>query len=403
VRLRLLLSPFLFLLVSADWPDFRGPAGDGHSSETNLPYTWSESENVAWKVELPGAGWSTPVISDGLIWLTTATEGNRSLRVLAVEAASGKIRVNTELFRLTQPVSGHSKNSGASPSAVVDGDRVYLHFGTYGTACVRKDGSILWRNQELKFFQVHGPGGSPALYGALLIINCDGNDSQSVVALDKMTGRIVWRKPRPSAMAYSTPLIIRTGSGPQAVSTGAQRAVSYNPVTGEEIWSVRYGDGFSNVPRPVYAHGLVYLCTGFYQPNLLAVRVDGRGDVTSTHIVWRNARGVPLTPSPIVVGEQIYMISDNGILTAMNARTGQEYWRHRLSSAYSASPLAADGRIYFLSEEGDTTVIAQGEQFRKLTVNRLDGRFLASIAVSDGALFLRSEQHLYRIGKKNAE
>jgi outer membrane protein assembly factor BamB len=392
----------LFLVViwfasAEDWPQFRGPGGDGVSKETKLPLTWSEKENVRWKVPLPGEGWSSPVVAGGEIWLTTATEAKRSLRALLVDAGTGRLRHNVEVFRLDSPVQGHEKNSGASPSAIVEGERVYVHFGSYGTACLRRDGTVLWRTQELKYSQVHGPGGSPQLYENLLILNCDGTDTQFVAALDKNTGKVVWRKPRPSAMAYSTPLLVQTAAGPQVVSTGAFRTISYDPRTGNELWSVRYGDGFSNVPRPVFAHGLVFLCTGFYQPEPLAVRLDGKGDVTSSHIVWRFARGVPLTPSPLVAGEQIYIVSDNGIVSCLDAKTGKENWRQRFPGNYSASPLFADERIYLTSEEGETTVIAPGTEFRKLASNKLDGRFFASIAVSSGALFLRSDKHLYRI------
>jgi outer membrane protein assembly factor BamB len=317
-----------------------------------------------------------------------------------MDAKSGRITINTEVFRLTSPARGHDKNSGASPSAIVEGDRVYVHFGQYGTACVKRDGTVLWRNQELKFAQVHGPGGSPELFEDLLIVNADGHDNQSVAALDKNTGKIVWRTPRPSAMAYSTPLLIRTTSGPQLISTGAHRTVSYNPRTGEAIWSVSYGDGFSNVPRPVYGQGLVFICTGFYQPNLVAIRPDGKGDVTSTHVVWRTARGVPLTPSPIVAGEHIYIVSDNGILGCFEAKTGKEVWRQRIPGNYSASPVLAGGRIYFLNEEGEATVIAPGPDFQKVASNKLEGRFFASPAISSGAMFLRSDTHVYRLENK---
>lgn len=394
----LLLLPISLLAPAEDWPQFRGPRGDGRSSEAKAPIGWSErSKNLRWKTPIPGSGWSSPVISGNSVWLTTATEGNRSLRLLSVDATTGKLQINVEVFRLASSVDGHEKNSGASPTPILEGDRVYVHFGSYGTACVRKDGTVLWRSQELKYSQVHGPGGSPVLHENLLILNCDGNDTQFVAALDKNTGKVMWRTPRPSAMAYSTPLIIQTASGAQLVSPGAHRATSYDPRTGRELWFVRYGDGFSNVPRPVFAHGLVYLCTGFYGPKLLAVRLDGKGDVTSSHMAWQYDRGVPLTPSPLVVGDMLYIVSDNGIVTALDAKTGREIWRQRLTGSYSASPVSVADKIYFLSEEGETTVIAPGNAFRKMAVNKLDGRFLASIAVAPGAFFLRSDTHLYRI------
>ena len=395
-------TPWLALFVvpfvqGEDWPDFRGPAGNGHSSETGVPLTWSEKQNIRWKVPVPGKGWSSPIVVGNEIWLTTATDGDQSLRVLAIDAAKGTILRNVEIFRLPSGVHAHQKNSGASPSVLVQGDRVFAHFGSYGTACLRRDGSVLWRNTELKYFQMHGPGGSPVLFEDLLIFSADGNDTQFVAALDKNTGKVVWRTPRPSGMAYSTPLVIRDGVAPQVVSTGAHRAYSYDPRTGKPLWSVDYGDGFSNVPRPVVAHGLVFLCTGFNQPHLLAVRLGGSGNVTATHIAWRTSRGAPLTPSPIVVGDLLYIVNDSGIASCLDAKTGKEQWRQRLPGTYSASPVFADGRIYFLNEAGETTVIAPGAEFRKLASNTLEGEFLASMAVSGRAFFLRSATHLYRV------
>jgi outer membrane protein assembly factor BamB len=396
------LVMFAGIIAAEDWPDFRGPRGDGHSSESRLPMNWSERQNVRWKVDVPGKGWSSPIVSNGEIWLTTATEGERSLRVLGFNAADGKLLRNVEVFRMAEAAKGHEKNSGASPSVLVEGDRVYAHFGGYGTACVRRDGTLLWRNQDVKFWQVHGPGGSPVLFENLLLFSADGNDTQSFVALDKSTGKIVWRKPRPSGMAYSTPLVIQTAQGPQVVSTGAHRAYAYDPRSGRELWWVNYGDGFSNVPRPVFAHGMVYLATGFNHPDLIAVRVDGRGDVTASHIAWRTSRGAPHTPSPVIVGDLFYMVSDAGIATCLDAKTGKEQWKQRLPGTYSASPVVAEGKIYFLNEAGETTVIAAQGQFRKLVSSSLEGEFLASMAVSSGALFLRSETSLYRIEEMRA-
>jgi outer membrane protein assembly factor BamB len=390
---------FVTLAAAEDWPDFRGPRGDGHSTETRLPLNWSERQNVRWKVDVPGKGWSSPIVSNGEIWLTAATDGDRSLRVLAFNAADGKLLRNVEVFRMAEAAKGHQKNSGASPSVVVEGDRVYAHFGGYGTACVRRDGTVLWRNQEVNFWQVHGPGGSPVLFENTLLFSADGNDTQSFVALDKNSGKVAWRKSRPSGMAYSTPLVVRTTEGPQVVSTGAHKAYAYDPRTGRELWWVSYGDGFSNVPRPVFAHGLVYLTTGFNQPSLLAVRVDGRGDVTSSHVSWRMSRGAPHTPSPVIVGDVLYMVSDAGIITCVDAKTGKEQWKQRLPGTYSASPVVSEDKIYFLNEDGETTVIAAQGPFRKLASNSLEGEFLASMAVADGALYFRSATSLYRIGE----
>jgi outer membrane protein assembly factor BamB len=281
---------------------------------------------------------------------------------------------------------------------VLEEDRVYLHYGAFGTACINTSGKVLWKTQLEYDNGQHGPGSSPVLYDNLLIISCDGRDVQYVVALDKMTGKVRWKQFRRGYQAYATPLIVRRPEGDQVISPGAFRVVAYEPLTGKEIWQVRYGDGFSNVPRPVYGNGLVFICTGFQEPSLLAIRVDGRGDVTNTHIVWTLNRAVPLTPSPLLVGEELYLVSDTGIATCLDARTGKEYWRGRLEGNYSASPVYADGRIYFLNEEGESRVIAHGKEFKLLATNRVEGQTLASLAVSGKSIYLRTGTHLYRFG-----
>ena len=239
----------------------------------------------------------------------------------------------------------------------------------------------------------------------LLIVSCDGSDDAYVAALDKGTGKVRWKTSRrqPWAQAYSTPLVIRVGDRDQVVSIGAYHAAAYDPQSGKEIWQVSYGDGFSNVPSPVYGHGLVYIATGFHKPSLLAVRPDGTGDVTSSHIAWTLSRGAPLTPSPLLVNDEIYVVSDNGIATCVNAKTGEIHWQQRIGGNFSASPVLADGHIYLLSEEGVATVLTPGKEFRKLATNSLDGSTLASMAVADGAIFIRSQSHLYRIGARKSE
>ena len=393
---------FLFLTLvvfGSDWPQFRGPTGQGHSDEHDLPLNWSETTNVRWKVAIPGRGWSSPVVQRDRVWLTTATEEGKSLRALAVDRNSGAILLNVELFRLKSPKLTNSKNSFASPTPIIDGDRVFLHFGALGTACITQSGEIVWKTRLEYDNGQHGTGGSPVLYGDLLIISCDGNDTQFVVALDRLTGRVRWKKPRAGYQAYTTPLIVSLPGGDQVISPGAFRAVAYEPRTGKELWQVTYGEGFSNVPTPVYGAGLVFICTGFQQASLLAVRLDGRGDVTKSKVVWKLDRGVPLTPSPLLVGNELYFVTDNGIATCVDAKTGKEYWRARLVGNHSASPISADGRIYFLSEEGESVVIAPGQQLKHLATNQIDGRTLASMAVAGGSIFVRSETHLYRIAR----
>jgi outer membrane protein assembly factor BamB len=337
------------------------------------------------------------VVQGDRIWLTTATEEGKSLRAISVDRNTGAIVQNVEVFRLKSAKLANPKNSLASPTPIVEGDRVYVHFGAFGTACITQSGEIVWKTKLEYDNGQHGTGGSPVLYEDLLIISCDGNDVQFVVALDKLTGKVRWKKSREGYQAYTTPLIVELAGSPQVISPGAFRAISYDPRNGKELWQVTYGEGFSNVPRPVYGDGLVFICTGFQEPSLLAVRVDGKGDVTKSKVQWKLDRGVPLTPSPLLVGSELYMVTDNGIVTCVDAKTGKEYWRARVGGNHSASPIYADGRIYFLNEEGESVVLAPGQQLKHLATNQLDGRTLASMAVSNGSIFIRSDTHLYRI------
>jgi outer membrane protein assembly factor BamB len=399
-------SPFAVVLIfsllstpvfAGDWPQFRGPTGQGYSDERGLPLTWTETKNVRWKVAIPGKGWSSPVIQGDKIWLTTATDEGKSLRAVAIDRNTGAILLNVEVFRLKSLGHISSKNSYASPTPVLDGDRIYVHFGANGTACLSQSGEIIWKTRLEYDNGQHGSGGSPVLYDNLLIVSCDGQDVQYVVALDKLTGKVRWKKSREGYQAYTTPLVVPLDAGHQLISPGAFRAIAYDPLTGKEIWQVKYGEGFSNVPRPVYGDGLVFICTGFQEPSLLAVRLDGRGDVTKSHIAWTLKRGAPLTPSPLLVGTELYLINDNGIATCVDAKTGTPYWQVRVGGNHSASPIYADGRIYFLSEEGESVVILPGKQFKAVAQNQLDGQTLASMAVSNGSIFVRSLTHLYRL------
>jgi outer membrane protein assembly factor BamB len=406
----LLIAGTTLLAQAEDWPQFRGPTGQGHTTERGLPLEWNETNNIIWKSPVPGLGWSSPAVANGRVWLTTVVESKErrgrvsaSLRALAYDVATGRELVNVEVFRLDDAGYVNPKNSRASPTPIVDGDRVYVHFGAEGTAAVSTSGEILWTT-HLRYESQHGNGGSPTLYRDLLIVNCDGNGGEAyVIALDTATGKTRWKtsRRRPADQAYSTPLVITVGQQDQLVSVGAYRAAAYEPLTGQEIWRVSYGDGFSNVPRPVFGQGLVFIATGFQTPSLLAVRPDGKGDVTRTHVAWTITRGAPYTPSPLLVGNDLYYVSDTGVLSLADAMSGQIVWQQRLGGYYSASPVFADGRIFFQSEEGVTTVIAPGREFKRLAVNRLDGATLASMAVSNGSFYIRSQSHLYRIGGRS--
>lgn len=413
IRLVALLLPVACcnLAPAADFKQFRGNAGQGHSEETGLPLEWTESKNITWKVPIEGLGWSSPAIQGDQVWLTTAVdqgEGAYSLRALCLDKASGETRHDMELFQIKNHQDVHPKNSRASPTPLIEGDRVYVHFGTYGTACLSTAGEVLWKTQKLEFRHQHGPAGSPVIFDDLLLFNCDGTDIQFMVALDKATGEIAWKTPRKhiggarlrgeknAPMGFSTPLLIEVEGKPQLISTGADHVAAYDPRTGEEIWWSEY-DGYSLVPRPVFGHGLVYVCSGYGAPVIYAIRPDGKGDVTKTHVAWERQRGAPLNPSPLLVGNELYTVSDGGVAQCLDAETGEQHWEQRLSGNFSASPLFADGKIYFLNETGECTVIEPGLEYQELAVNVLPGRTLASPATSDGAIFLRTDTHLYRI------
>jgi outer membrane protein assembly factor BamB len=404
------LSLLMYCVATAsDWPEFRGPTGQGHAVATGLPTEWSATKNVAWKVPVPGAGWSSPAIAGGRVFLTTGVEVKDvgvSLRALAYDAKTGRLLWETEVLPAAdakvQPI--HSKNSPASPTPIVEGDRVYVHFGHHGTACLDLGGKILWRQTALGYNPVHGNGGSPALVGDLLVFSADGQRDPAVYALRKATGEVAWKVARTGDVrqkfSFCTPLVIAVGGRTQIVIPGSGAVSALDPADGREIWRARYGGGYSVVPRPVFAHGLLFIGTGYNRADLLAIRADGEGDVTDTHIAWRTTKGAPLTPSVLAVGDELYAVADSGVATCFDAKTGTVHWQERIDGNYSASPIHADGKIYFLSEDGIGTVLRASRTFEKIAVNKIDERALASYAVADGALFLRSAAHLWRIGRQ---
>lgn len=407
----LLIVSISFLLsgpaAAEDWPQFRGPTGDGVSASKNVPTEWSATDHVAWKQPIPGAGWSSPVLSNGKLYLTTAVtddEEQTSLRALCVDAANGDIVWDTELFRPEGSSARlmHSKNSLASPTPYLDGDRFYVHFGHMGTAALDLNGNAIWRQSAFSYNPLHGNGGSPIVVDELLVFSCDGLEDPFLAALDRSTGDIRWKTPRNTpakkTFSFSTPIKIENDGQQQIISQGSGFVGGYDPADGREIWRVLYGEGYSVVPRPVFAHGLLFVSSGYERPILYAIDPKGaRGDATDAHIVWQHEKGAPLTPSVLVVGDELYFVSDKGVACCVDARTDKLHWTKRLGGDYSASPILADGRIYFLSEDGVATVVKAAKEFESLATNDLGERTLASPIATDGALFIRSESHLWRI------
>ncbi|MEM7200300.1 MAG: PQQ-binding-like beta-propeller repeat protein [Planctomycetota bacterium] len=397
--------------ASLAWPDYRGPGQEGHAAAAKVPLRWSETDNVRWKTAIPGQGWSTPAIANGRVWLTSATDNGQRLFVVAINADSGQLELERTLFEVDEPAPKHSLNSYASPSPVLDQERVYAHFGTFGTACLdAKTGDTLWVRDDIHCDHMVGPGSSPLLVDDLLVVPMDGGDVQYVIALDKQTGETTWRRPREQDLAartpderkaFSTPILIDVDNQRQLISTGADATVSYEPATGDALWFVRHR-GFSMSTRPVAGHGMVYLTTGFMRPRLLAVRTGGRGDVTETHVAWSYRRNVPTMPSPLLVDHRLYMVDNSNVATCLDAISGERLWRHRLGSEHCASPLYAAGRIYYFDRDGKTVVIAPGDRYEELAVNQLEDGFMASPAVLGDALILRTRSHLYRIEDDDA-
>jgi outer membrane protein assembly factor BamB len=400
---------FLTSLVwgSDNWPEFRGPSKDGHSKATDLPLTWSETENIKWKVSIHDRGWSTPVIWGDQIWMTTALENGEQMFAICVSNKTGKVLHDVKIFENTNPPRVSSMNSYASPSPLIEAGRVYVHFGTYGTACLdTKTGQVLWQRRDLNCDHEEGPGSSPVLFGDLVILTLDGGDVQYLAALDKKTGKTVWKTDRSTKwpkehdyrLAFGTPLIVEKNGKPQLVTTGSKAAIAYDPFTGEELWKVRYA-GWSNSPRPIAENGMVFINTGFENHQLWAVRIDGLGDVSDSHIAWKYDKNVPKIPSPLVIDGLIYMVSNNGIVSCLEAGTGKLLWQERIGGSYVSSPIYASGHIYFSNNNGKTTVIKAGRAFEVLAVNQLDDGLMASPAVVGSSLIMRTKTHLYHIEK----
>ncbi len=392
-----------------NWPGFRGPTADGKSDSTGLPTTWSETENIAWKTPLPGRAWSSPVIWGKQIWLTNATEDGKALSAYALDRDTGKILHDFLVFNVEKSQVMHKFNSYASPTPVIEEGRVYLSWGSYGIACVdTATAKVLWERRDLLCEHYRGPGSSPILHGDLLIQHYDGFDFQYVVALNKLTGKTVWKTDRPTDFgttdgdvkkAFATPIVITVNGREQLISPASKGMFGYDVKTGEEIWRVTY-DPFSTPARPLYHDGVLIFSAGFSKGVMMAVKADGQGDVTKSHIVWSVDKAMPSKPSPLLVDGLVYAVQDQGVATCLDEKTGEVVWTGRLGGNYSASPIYADGKLYFFSEEGKTSVVAPGREFKLLAENTLPDGFMASPAVSGKALYLRTRTALYRVEVK---
>jgi outer membrane protein assembly factor BamB len=425
------LLVFASISQAADWPQWRGPDGQGHAEGKGYPETWGPMKNIAWETAIPGRGWSSPVVWGSQIWLTTALEIPASpakeadrkklsksdqplaildevkLHVIAVDRQNGRILHNVEVLTERDPQWVHKLNSYASPTPVIEDGRLYAHFGSFGTVCVDTlSGKLLWKNTELKLMHENGPGSSIFLWENLVIFHGDGSDVQFIAALDKKTGKVAWKTTRSGTMnsnpqlkkSYGTPIMVDMNGKPTLVSNGADWIYGYDPATGRELWKRSLGTlGFSLSARPVTGHGMVFYSTGFMKAQMQALRYDG---MTEPEIAWSYNKSAPTMPSPILAGDELYFVSDGGVLACLDAKTGKEHYRERLGGNFSASPILADGRLYFFSREGITHVISPGKIFRKLGENKLEAQIMATPAAVEGAFIIRTDKGLELIRGK---
>lgn len=418
-----------FGLAADSWPGFRGPTADGHSPSKTAPTKWSEKDNVAWKTEVHGKGWSSPVVLGEQVWVTTSDEvldteppkkkggppANpvKAVHLFAVcaDRASGKVLHDLKLGTVEKPQYCHPFNSYASCTPFLEGGRLYAHFGSLGTYCVdTATGKTLWSRLDLKCDHFRGPGSSVAVYGDLVYLILDGADLQYVIALDKKTGETKWKTDRKikygpgpgdgdHKKGYATPALLKLAGKDSLVCPSAECTIAYDPATGEEQWRFAHG-GMNGALRPFTGNGLLYATSG-HNGKLFALKPDTlKGEVPKEAVVWQAAKGVSVRPSPILVGDLLLMVSDNGIATCLDAATGKQHWSERLDGEFSASPVCANGNVYFCNQIGKTFVVKADKTYSLLAENRLDGGFMASPAVVGDQLFLRTKTHLYAVGKK---
>lgn len=403
-----LFAGFLVCVATAaeTWPQFRGPTGQGIASGSG-PFEWSRDTGIAWKIPLTASGWSSPVIANGKIVLTgSRKDGDTThLSAFALDAATGKTLWNIDLFKPTaeETAALHGKNSLASPTPVIADGIVYVHFGHMGTAALRlDDGEVIWKTL-VSYKPMHGNGGSPIIVGDLLVVNADAEIDPTIVAFRREDGAIAWRTPRGqkvrSTFSFSTPLVVETDGRTEILSAGSGMIGAYAPEDGRLLWKVTYGEGFSVVPRPILADGIAYVATGYSVPKLIAIRLGkASGDVTKTHIAWEVTRRMPKTPSMIATHGQILALDDTGTLTSLNTKSGEPVWTEKLPGNFSASPILTGDTLYAVTEDGVCYVVEISPAGAKIRFETdLAERTLASPVLLDGALYLRTEKHLWKI------
>ncbi len=388
-----------------DWPWWRGPTLDGKSPDQMVPTTWGPDRNIVWKAPVPGRGHSSPVVCGGRVFLTTADEAEKKQYLLAFDRKTGKPLWTTLIHQGGFPRK-YPKNSQASATPACDGKQVYCAFvrgDALNVTATDLDGKIVWQKEAGPFRSEHGYGSSPLLYEGLVIVNGDNLKGCFVAALDRRDGKVVWRTERPTTGrhgSYATPTLATFAGKPQLIMTGMGEVTGYDPKTGKLLWSCE-GPAEVTACTAACSDSLVFATGGFPEKRLLAVRPDGRGDVTKTHVVWRTGKGVTYVPSPLYHDGLLYVVNDGGLATCFEAASGKQVWQERLGGGFSSSPVLAAGRLYVSSEAGKTYVLKASRQFQQVAVNELDGGIMATPAICGGQIFLRTSKSLYCIGDAN--
>lgn len=405
-------SLLIALLPAADlnYPSYRGPNGDGHADAKNLPATWNEKQNIRWKIPLSGKAWASPVVWGNQVWISNATADGKKLSALAIDKDTGKILHDLTIFQIEKPMFVIEKNSYASPTPAIEAGRIYLHYGSAGTACIdTATGKTIWARQDLPCNHWRGPASSPVIFQDLLFLTFDGYDMQYVTALDKKTGKTVWKTDRSidyktdngdMKKGFSTPAIFEINGKLQMISPAAVGTVAYDPLSGKELWKVHHG-GMNASCRPLLVQGKILVTTGDGGWKLFAVRPDGSGDVTNTHVEWKNIKGAPSRSTPIVINDRIFAVNEAGTLTEFDPKTGTVVKQERLGGVFSASPLLADGKIFLFNEGGEGFVVDPAKDWKVLQTNKLEEGCMASPAAVGNLLIVRTKTHLYALEKKD--
>ncbi len=411
------ISVGLFAQNPENWTHLRGTNLDGHSLSKNAPVNWNETSNIVWKTAIRGVAWSSPVVLGDQIWTSSATPDGKEMFAICTDFNTGTIVKELLLFKPDSVQHIHPTNSYATPTPCIEDGFVYIHFGTYGTACVdTRTFEIVWTRTDLNCDHMQGAASSPILYKNLLILHIEGTDVQYLIALDKRTGKTIWKTERPrefydniepvSRKAYCTPIVVNVDGKDQLISNGSQLAIAYEPESGKPIWQVFYGDD-STVSMPLSYNGLVFVNSGWMLPKdgspfyarLLAVDPRGLGDVTQTMVKWDLNLDVPQITTPVVVDSLIYMVHERGMLTCINPKNGAAVWKEKLKDQFNASALYASGNIYLFSLKGKTYVIKPGLTFQLVAENQLEGQVKATPAILRDNIIFRTDKYLYRIGK----